>query len=1155
MITQKLILVLLLLLSVFQKPGSNVADLQDESNRSFSPPVEITLLRDTVKKAGWTPDLINRYEAYIINLPLEKLLPEKDFITSLKPGFEKNYFFSLTARKDRSYQLMFDSLFVYMDSSVSYLPYYEQLVFSASATKGLRLIETKIENSDITNKKYFPFVLSLISSARGEYETALNHLKTLADNDTSSIEIYFQYLNIYRHLGDYNKAYSYINTLLTKSRGDEVSIMKTRLAEGTLLFLSDRIRESEKLYRKVNSIAVKNGSTLFEAKSLISVGICDDMNNKIESARVNFSNAAELAKKIGDEETQALAYSELGVSYTYTNHLVEAKNYYEQSYDLFRKTGNKHRLSLLSDNIGKIHIAMYDYKSALKFYEQGLELAAENKRARILNLTGLADIYANLSNYSKALKYYRKAREIAQEINEVSLNAEIDKGLGSLNFNLNKYSNALQYFMSASERSEKAHNVFLSADIYQKLGLVYLNLDSLALSEKYLKMSLDISRKIGDPYTEINSGLTLAYLYIKSKRSESAAEYLNKARKVASSYGFEYELVECDLLEGEIKKAANDFEGMTVSYKNALARAKNLNEFNLMIEANYKLALTYDKNNLKELAESYYLSAVKLVEDRSRPLFEDNEVQISYFSSKHDLFSSFADFYLKHNQFKNAFELIEKSRSRNTMQNLSNLKIQASINDEVLLKSIYEYDWMLHSGLYDRNQIDSISILYSALKNRIIQNDSSLKKYLNFKAGMSLDEIQQNFGERENLVSIFSSTENTFAFILSKNGFNYRALNISRTELRKLITTVSPYFDPKKSSGTYYNQDLFSFNVEAAYTFYNKIIKPFINIIPEGEKIIFTSSNELEAFPFEFLVTDYNKDKSAYNYSGQKYLLYRNSISYSPSASVYIEQKNNTLQNNDELLIVGNPAIKNNTEGFAERRGLLEESPGLPRNIALLPLQYSEEEVSQIDEVISADEVLLDNKATETNFKETAEFTKLIHLSTHSFLFNKQPVIFFSNSFDAFNDGFLEASEIVQMKLNSDLVVLSSCISGLGTVDESEGILGMTKAFFEAGSKSVVVSLWDVNDKYTSKLMGLFYKRMSDGYDKSEALRLAKIDFIKEYSPNPYYWGAFVLAGNTGVLTLRSTTDIYPYLIGLALTIVLILLFMVAKKEIKRERA
>ena len=111
------------------------------------------------------------------------------------------------------------------------------------------------------------------------------------------------------------------------------------------------------------------------------------------------------------------------------------------------------------------------------------------------------------------------------------------------------------------------------------------------------------------------------------------------------------------------------------------------------------------------------------------------------------------------------------------------------------------------------------------------------------------------------------------------------------------------------------------------------------------------------------------------------------------------------------------------------------------------------------------------------------------------------------------------------MKLNSDLVVLSSCRSGLGTIDEAEGVLGMQKSFFDAGAKSVVVSLWDVSDKYTSIFMKSFYEYLSNGLDKAEALQKAKISFKENHSANPYYWAAFVLAGNTSSLALEENSS------------------------------
>ncbi len=106
--------------------------------------------------------------------------------------------------------------------------------------------------------------------------------------------------------------------------------------------------------------------------------------------------------------------------------------------------------------------------------------------------------------------------------------------------------------------------------------------------------------------------------------------------------------------------------------------------------------------------------------------------------------------------------------------------------------------------------------------------------------------------------------------------------------------------------------------------------------------------------------------------------------------------------------------------------------------------------------------------------------------------------------------------------------MLSSCRSGLGRIDEAEGIIGMQKAFFEAGASSVVVSLWDVNDKYTSFFMKDFYDHLSQGLNKPDALRKAKLNFIKKYSANPYYWSAFVFSGNPSTINLQTASPINP---------------------------
>ena len=208
--------------------------------------------------------------------------------------------------------------------------------------------------------------------------------------------------------------------------------------------------------------------------------------------------------------------------------------------------------------------------------------------------------------------------------------------------------------------------------------------------------------------------------------------------------------------------------------------------------------------------------------------------------------------------------------------------------------------------------------------------------------------------------------------------------------------------------------------------------------------------------------------------------------------------------------------------------GLLEDDSFNVRNIVLYPLKYSKEEINNLNSMFSNGIVLLSDNATEKQFKDNASQSSIIHLSTHSFLHKDQPLIVFSQNKTDKEDGFLETGEILQLKLNSNLVVLSSCRSGLGSVDEAEGVIGMQKSFFEAGAKSIVVSLWDVNDKYTSLFMQRFYKYLSEGFDKSESMKKAKIFFKNNYSANPYYWSAFVLSGDVSKIhNLRSASSNY----------------------------
>jgi len=119
-------------------------------------------------------------------------------------------------------------------------------------------------------------------------------------------------------------------------------------------------------------------------------------------------------------------------------------------------------------------------------------------------------------------------------------------------------------------------------------------------------------------------------------------------------------------------------------------------------------------------------------------------------------------------------------------------------------------------------------------------------------------------------------------------------------------------------------------------------------------------------------------------------------------------------------------------------------------------------------------------------------------------------------------DGFLQAREIYNLRLVSEMVVLSACQTAKGTMESVEGILGLPRIFFYTGARSVLTSLWRIRDRTTARFMTRFYQNLVEGYGKAQALRLAKIEMIESKFAHPYFWAAFVLNGEFSTAVISN---------------------------------
>ncbi len=189
------------------------------------------------------------------------------------------------------------------------------------------------------------------------------------------------------------------------------------------------------------------------------------------------------------------------------------------------------------------------------------------------------------------------------------------------------------------------------------------------------------------------------------------------------------------------------------------------------------------------------------------------------------------------------------------------------------------------------------------------------------------------------------------------------------------------------------------------------------------------------------------------------------------------------------------------------------------------PLQFNIKEAEGIRDHISDGYLVTGADATAQSFRDLAPSSSVLHLATHAFADSDEKVesqIFFSTSDQ---QGNVKQSQLYFMRIPADLVVLSACQTAIGKYLPGEGVMSFARAFTAAGAKSVVASLWAVNDQSTATIMINFYKHLKKGLRKDEALRLAKLDYLESVDPqyqHPYYWAGFIAVGDMSPLPMSK---------------------------------
>jgi CHAT domain-containing protein/tetratricopeptide (TPR) repeat protein len=388
---------------------------------------------------------------------------------------------------------------------------------------------------------------------------------------------------------------------------------------------------------------------------------------------------------------------------------------------------------------------------------------------------------------------------------------------------------------------------------------------------------------------------------------------------------------------------------------------------------------------------------------------------------------------------------------------------------------------------------------------------------------VSLDSLRHMLGSRCALIEYFVGKSNLYVFVVKESGLQLVA--VPDTHVAQ---------DVRGILGALKSIDEQAF-LRYGARLYQSTIAPIRRALHGITRLVLVPDGSLCYLPFEVLPESVPAGGAARKpvpTTSLPYLVRSFDITYSYSASFYatcLQQGQGATPPESFAGFAPVFADSDHTNMLLASEMLSHGTdPSILRSISVdgkhfSELKYSEDEVQTIGNSFRTSGMpvleFLRGRATEEAFKERAGSSKFVHVATHGLINEEHPRLsglLFSPAPDSTtgDDGILYAGEAYNLKLDADLLVLSSCESGVGKLIRGEGVMAITRGFFYAGARNIVVSLWRVFDKQTGQLMKEFYKYILGGASYSEALRQAKLRMIENPSTSfPSKWAGFILLG------------------------------------------
>ncbi len=872
--------------------------------------------------------------------------------------------------------------------------------------------------------------------------------------------------------------------------------------------LQGKFRESKKAQVIAEKTAT-NFEKLFGEKSL--------------TIAVSYLNAWTREQK----ETKLLADSlfVIGVKFR-SNDPKKSKEVFQQALNNYRKIGDERGEGEILGNLGLI-FSVSDRQTSISYYLEALKIRekVDDKFLMGNSLNSIGAMYYNLDSFPPALVYFNSAIAVRKEIGDLSglsrtlaSKALACLALGQELKDAGKFPEALSNFEKALEINKSLNSGSKTGEVLSQIGFVYTKLGDYNTAVSKLTEATKIMNEQNDTLglagVYNNFGVTLQAV----GRTEKAIEYYNNAIRIYEEHGKSAEILPILSNLGTVFNESKNYAKAEEYHKRCVQLSRELNQKSE--EVNYLLNLANDQVYLgkHEEAMANYEASHKIARSLNNPelvwkaiagMAEDykRRGEIDKAVALNDTALKVLDELrntLKTTEFKASFMAKERYAFEDIIHMLGILHEKDKTKD---------YD-LLAFGYSERSKsrvlLDLLGESIAYIKKQANQSSDSGYTGLQQTKPVSLKEAQTLCPDKNTLILEYSVGDSSSClWVITKSDHRMFRLPDSKKLQEQIETIRFGLLDPKQKTSEFFTQ--------AGYSLYEELIKPAEPYLSKMSRLIIIPDGILNYLPFEVLLTDKKGNVKSASYSGLPFLIKKYPVSYGQSASVLkslLSEKSvdgTEDTGNKRLIAFGDPVYENQNKTSVASGNRFNR------------LEYSGEEVKKIASFFNegSSDIYLGNDANEENVKMENRLHNYnyVHFATHGFIDENKPdlsSLVLTRGETSKEDGFLQATEIFNLNLNADLVVLSACQTGLGKLIRGEGMVGLTRAFMYAGTPSVLVSLWSVSDISTATLMGEFYKNLiKNKLSKTDALRKAQRALMSdEKFAHPFYWAPFIIIGD-----------------------------------------